>query len=213
MVEQPRAEFDVDAVGGVREQIGAQDAHDGLEHRDRNQSDHEHVERAERAMHQHLVDDDLEEQRRDQPEQLQEERRQQDLAEQAPVFVDRAEEPADVEAAADVRQSGAARHQDQSAVPDRQQFVARHQHGTGIVWRLHQHFSLAGLGNHHETAVAQACNRRQRHFGKPRPFGAAGPRLQSEVFGAPENLRCADLVGAQPVADLLAIRRHTLEMQ
>ena len=46
MAEQPRAEFDVDAVGGVREQIGPQDAQNGLEHRDRHQADDQHVERA-----------------------------------------------------------------------------------------------------------------------------------------------------------------------
>ena len=93
------------------------------------------------------------------------------------------------------------------------QFGARHQGGTGILRRLHQHFVVTGLGDHHEPAVAQACDRRQRRFGKPRPFGPAGPRLQSEVLGAPENLRCADLVCSEPMADLLAIRRNTLEMQ
>ena len=41
--------------------------------------------------------------------------------------------------------------------------------------RLHQHFIVAGLGDHHEAAVAQACDRRQRRFGKPRPFGAGRP--------------------------------------
>ena len=76
----------------------------GLEHRDRHQADDQHVERAQAAMHQHLVDDDLEEQRRDQREQLQEERGDQHLAEQMAIFVDRAEEPGDVEAARQVRQ-------------------------------------------------------------------------------------------------------------
>ena len=55
-----------------------------------------------RAMHQHLVDDHLEEQRRDQREELQEERRDQHLAQETPIFVDRAQEPGDVEAAGDV---------------------------------------------------------------------------------------------------------------
>ena len=83
MAEQPRAQLDVDAVGRVREQIGAQDAEHGLEQRDRDEADDQHVERAQRAMHQHLVDHDLEEQRRDQREELQEERGDQHLAEQA----------------------------------------------------------------------------------------------------------------------------------
>ncbi len=94
VAEQPRAELDVDAVGGVGEQVGAQDAQNGLESRDRHKADHQHVEGAERAVHQHLVDDHLEEQRRDQAEQLQEERRDQHLAQQATILVDRAQEPA-----------------------------------------------------------------------------------------------------------------------
>ena len=47
------------------------------------QADDQHVERAQAAVDQHLVDDDLEEQRRDEREQLQEERGDQHLAEQA----------------------------------------------------------------------------------------------------------------------------------
>ena len=100
MVEQARAEFDVDAIGGVREQIGPQDAQNGLENRDRQQTDDQHVEGAQRPVYQHLVDDDLEEQRRDQGEQLQEERRDQHLAQKMPIFVDRSQKPGDVEPAA-----------------------------------------------------------------------------------------------------------------
>ena len=63
MVKQPRPEFDVDAVGGMREQIGPQDSKYGLEDRDGDQSENEDVESAERPVHQHLVDHHLEEQR------------------------------------------------------------------------------------------------------------------------------------------------------
>ena len=55
----------------------------GLEHGDRDQPDDQHVERAQAAVDQHLVDDDLEEQRRDQREQLQEERGDQHFAQVA----------------------------------------------------------------------------------------------------------------------------------
>ena len=72
--------------------IGAQDAENALEHRNRHQADDQDIERGEAAMHQHLVDHDLEEQRRDQREQLQEERGDQHLAQQMAVFVDRADE-------------------------------------------------------------------------------------------------------------------------
>src|SRR5258706_388960 len=59
MAVQPRPELDVDAVGGVREHVGPQAAEHDLEHRDHHQPDDQHLERAEAAMHQHLVDHDL----------------------------------------------------------------------------------------------------------------------------------------------------------
>ena len=43
-----------------------------------------------------------------------------------------------------------------SAVPDREQVRRATSGGTGILRRLHQHFVFAGLGDHHEAAVAQA---------------------------------------------------------
>jgi hypothetical protein len=72
-LSEARAELDVDAVGGVREQISPQDAQNGLENRDREETNDQDVEGAQPPVHQHLVDDHLEEQRRDQGEQLQEE--------------------------------------------------------------------------------------------------------------------------------------------
>ena len=129
MMKQARAELDVDAVGGVREEIRPQDSQNGFEDRDREQADDQHVQRAQAAVHQNLVDHHLEEQRRDQSEHLQEERGHQHFAQQMPVFVDRPHEPGDVEAAGHLRQSGAPGHQDQFAVPERKQFGLRHQDG------------------------------------------------------------------------------------
>ena len=213
VVEQARAELDVDAVGGVREQIGPQDAQNGLEHRDRHQTDDQHVERAQGPVHQHLVDDHLEEQRRDQGEQLQEERRDQHLAQEMAIFVDRSQKPGDVEPAGDVRQSGPAGHQDQPAVPDREKLGPRHQGGPGRQRRLDQDLVLGGLGDHQEPAIAQGRDGGQGRLGKPRPVGPVGACLEPEILGAPEHLRYADLVRSQPMPDLSAISRNTLEMQ
>ena len=129
MAEQPRAKFDIDAVGGVGKHIGAQDAQNGLEHRDRHEADYQHVEGAKAAMHQHLVDDDLEEQRRNQREQLQKERRDQHLADDMAIFVDGAEKPGDVEAARQVQEPDPARHQNEFAVPHCFKLGPRHQSG------------------------------------------------------------------------------------
>ncbi len=76
------------------------------------------------AMHEHLVDDDLEEQRAQEREELQEERGDEHLAEKAAVFVNRAQEPGDVEAPRKIRKRGAARHQDEAAIPERLEFGA-----------------------------------------------------------------------------------------
>jgi hypothetical protein len=152
--KQARPELDVDAVGGVREQIGPQDSEHGLENRDGHKSEDEDIEGVQGPVHQHLVDDDLEEQRRDQAEQLQEERAEQHLAQEVAIFVDRPQKPGDVEPAGDIRQSGAAGHQDQPAVPDGHEFVPCHQHRPGRQRRLNQHLVLVGLGYQQEAAIA-----------------------------------------------------------
>ena len=169
MAEQPGAELDVDAVGGVGEQIGAQDAEDRLEDRDGDQADDQDVERAQAAMHEHLVDDDLEEQRRDQGKELQEERGDQHLAEQAAILVDGAQEPGDVEAARQVEQAGAARHQDEPAVPDRLELGPRHELGPRRQRMLDQRLVLADLAENQKAAVAQRGDPGQGRPGEPRP--------------------------------------------
>jgi hypothetical protein len=89
MMKQARAELDVDPIRGVGKQIGAQDSQCGFEHRDRTQSENQDIEGGQRPVHQHLVDHYLEKERRNQSEQLQEERCDQHLAEQVAIFMDR----------------------------------------------------------------------------------------------------------------------------
>ncbi len=213
MVEQARAELDVDAVGGVREQIGPQDAKNGLENRDRQETDDQDVEGAQPPVYQHLVDDDLKEQRRDQGEQLQEKRGDQHLAQEVPIFVDRSQKPCDVEPTGDVRQPDPAGHQDQFAVPDREELGPRHQGRPLRVRRPNQDLVFGGLGDQQEGAVAQGGDRRQGRPGQPRPVRPVGAGLEPEILGAPEHLRCANLVSSEPVPDLSGIGRNALEMQ
>ncbi len=121
--------------------------------------------------------------------------------------------PGDVEAARDLRQSGPAGHQDQSAVPDREKLGPRHQGGPGRQRRLDQNLVFGSLGDHQKPAIAQGRDGGQGRLGKPRPVGPVGSRLEPEILGAPEHLRCANLVCSQPMPDLSAISRNTLEMQ
>ncbi|MET3313044.1 uncharacterized protein with von Willebrand factor type A (vWA) domain [Bradyrhizobium japonicum] len=125
VTEQPRAEFDVDAVRGVREQIDAQRAENSLEHSQRDEAHNQNVERAHASMHEHLVDHDLEEQRRDESEDLEEERRGQHFAKQSAIFVDSTDEPADVKSPGEIRQGRTPGHQDDVTVPDGLEFGLR----------------------------------------------------------------------------------------
>src|SRR6267154_4943312 len=97
MAIQARAELDVDAVGRVGKKVGAQGAKRCLEHCDHRKTDDQNLKRAQSAMHENLVDNDLEEQRADKREQLKEEGSDQYLAQQVAIFVDSAQEPGDVE--------------------------------------------------------------------------------------------------------------------
>ena len=129
MLEEPGAELDVDAVGGVREEIGAHAAENDIEEREQAKTDRQHFEGRDAAMDQHLVDDDLEEKRRQQREDLDEERGQQDLAERPAIAPDRREEPAEAEATAKLVERRAARQQNDSAGPERDEIVAAEEIG------------------------------------------------------------------------------------
>ena len=139
--------------------------------------------------------------------------KKQDLDQKPAIFVDRCQEPGDVELPGDVRQSGTARHQDQTAVPDRQKLVLRHQDWPALQRRMDQDFLLASLGQQQETAIAQGGDGRQGCARKPRPVGPAHPGLESEILGAPEHLRCTNLVRSKLMRDLSGISRDALEMQ
>src|SRR5260370_20852640 len=125
MAEQAGAELEVDAVRRMGKYMGAQGAEHRLEDRDRHEADDQNVERAHAAMYEHLVDDDLEEQRRDKREDLQEERGRQDLPEQVTVFVNGTEKPGDVEAPRQGDQCGPPRPAHATAFPDGVERVPR----------------------------------------------------------------------------------------
>jgi hypothetical protein len=153
VLEEPRAELDVDAVRGVGEDVSPQNAKHGLEHRDGHQPDDEDVEGADAAMHQDLVDHDLEEQRGDEAEQLQHERRQENLGQARAVLVDGRHEPSDIEAARQVGEGAAFGHENDAAAPDRFQLLALHQPRTSLQRLLDQRLVVADLAQQQKAAV------------------------------------------------------------
>ena len=72
MAKQPGAKFYVDAVRRMREEISPQRAKNRFEKENCHKAYDQHIERAEASMHKHLVDHDLEEERRNKRKELEE---------------------------------------------------------------------------------------------------------------------------------------------
>ena len=98
MPEQLGAQLDIDTVRGVAHQIMPHGTQGNLEDAHAQEREHHHLQRGERAVREHLVDHHLKDQRRDQGDDLHEQRSQQNLAHQALVFFQRLPKPADTKA-------------------------------------------------------------------------------------------------------------------
>jgi len=111
-----------------------------------------------RRIDQHLVDHDLEDQRRDQGEDLQEERGDQHLGEHAAYF-----QIAPMKHEISKRRarwsSEPRRVKHQLAVPHGLELFAREQRGPRLAWRLQQDLLVIGLGDDDEVAVLQNSDR------------------------------------------------------
>ena len=143
-------------------------------------------------MHEHLVDDDLEEQRRDQRKQLKEERGDQHLAQQTAVFVHGAQEPGDVEAAREIDQAGAPRHQDECGRSTPLQARLGSSRG-GRQRVLDKDLAVvADLAEDEEAAVRMTRDGRQRCAGKPLPGRFRARALQAKLLGTAQHLRDPD---------------------
>ena len=127
MMEQPPAEFDVDAVGGVAERVGAQELQQRVEQAERQHADDDAPSSVDVALvDQHLVDDELEEDRRRQREHLHEQRGDDDLGERLAIAHDRGQEPAEAERGRiDAGAGEAAGDQHHRAAGQRRRFVER----------------------------------------------------------------------------------------
>src|ERR1019366_1562413 len=112
-------------------------------------------------MDQYLVNDDLEEQRGDQPEQLQHEGGDEHLDEETPVFVQGSHEPGEPKAPAEFRERGPFRNQNQGAIPERLERRARNDLRPQLAAILDQHLVLANLGEDDEAASVGAAGYRR----------------------------------------------------
>ena len=158
MTEKPGPQFDVDAVGGMCEHPSPQAAQHDLEHRDHDQAEDQHIERAPAFVNEHLVDHDLGEQRRDQGKQLQEQRAHQGFAQQPTEAHDRRDEPGEVKGPGDTHAAFPRGHQDQLTRPSRVKYSALLNLRTIVCWILQQHAIGCRLGQDREGTVLQDRN-------------------------------------------------------
>ncbi len=135
---EPRAQFHVDAAGGVGEDVGAQAGQAHLEQRGGDEADGDDVQGGEAAMHQHLVHDHLEEQGRDQGQELQDEGDQEHFAQQAAVFDDGGDDPGEVGLGHLGGQGGAGGDEDEFAAPVLRQFFLGKGAGVAVAGLLDQ---------------------------------------------------------------------------
>ena len=164
-------------------------------------------------MDQHLVDDDLKEQRRHQPEELQEERGDQYLAERRPVLLDRADKPADAETPRRVAERSAAGQQDQPAGPALGEIGADQQLGPRRTRIEHQHLVFPDPAEHQPAPVLQRGERWQRRRCQVLETGGVGPRLDR---APPRRAQQIGLV-ERPLAALMGylggVRREAEHLQ
>ena len=117
--EQPRAQFHINAAGGVAEDVAAQGVEQAFEHHDHHEADDQHVQGGQAAVHQDFVHDDLEEQGADQRKELQHEGDEQHFAQQFAVFDEAGDEPGEVELGQLARHAGGRPPGPASAAPPR----------------------------------------------------------------------------------------------
>src|SRR5262249_938849 len=163
-----------------------------------------HLDRVVRGTVEEMLND-LEKQRRDERKHLQEERGDEHLTKQAPVFMNSAEEPRDVEPAREVDQACPARHQHQVTIPRRLEFGPSHEGGTGRQGRLHQRLPVTALAEQQEPAVAQRHYCGHRRADKPLPSGQPRTRLEPKLLGAAQHPWNANCPATEAMADLLGI--------
>ena len=120
---------------------------------------------------QHLVDDDLEEERSHEGEELQEERNEEHLAEQPAVLHHGRDEPGEIELALRTREHGTPGQEHEPSGPPRPELLDTQQQGRPDAF-LHQHPVIVGTRQHDEPPAAHLGD-----GGERKPGQAAGRRL------------------------------------
>ena len=192
MAEEPGAQLDIDAARCVIQDIGSEPPQKCFEHGEGQHTHRQHVKGREAVVDQHLVDDDLREQRRQHREDLEEERGDEDFAQKAPVTNESRKEPCEAEAPIGRGIESAADQKDQATRPRLPEARAR-ENGRCRLSRILQHdLAVAHLRQHHVVAVLQ--ERDGGHGSRVEPFQRAreAPHLEAEGPGSARDLPIAE---------------------
>ena len=188
VIEQPASELHIDLVRGLAEHEGPQPAEEHLEDRDDRETDHQHVERRQASVHQHLIDNHLKSERGDQAEQLQKERGNQHFADDAAVAPDLGDEPAQIEHLRQTGNRGAATQQYESARPPRLEFGAFDDLCPPFSRQVDDHLVVHDAGDGGKAAVGILGDRRQRCPGQPLPSRRNETGFEPEPAGDPDEI-------------------------
>ena len=175
-----------------------------LEHRDHDQAEHQHVERAPSLVDQHLVDHHLGEQRDDQGEELKEQRADQRFAEEPAETHDRGDEPGEIERPARADHAFARGHEDQFAGPaivERRALLEGRPIGGHV---LDQHGLVVGAGQQREGAVLHERDGREGRRFQSAWCASDAPRLHVQLPGGAQDVGGGEIlaVGRELVAQL-----------
>ena len=162
-------------------------------------------------MHEHLVNNDLEKQRRDQGKELKEERGKQNFAQHPPVLMDRSKKPGNIKPGRQVSEAGPLRHHQKPAIPYGFELGLRHLDRLRATWLKYDELVLGDFAEQQKAAILKGGQRRHRCIGKPSPCCRRDAGLQPKCLRAAEHLGQADRDVAELVTNLFGIDSQTLK--
>ena len=147
-------------------------------------------------------------------EKLQKERGDKDFAELMPIFVNGAEKPGDIEAARQIDEPGAPRHQHHPAVARCLELGSGHQFRTRRIRRLHQDFVVAGLAEQQESRRrARAAIAGSGIDASRSQLTVRSRALSPKSFAQRKHFWNADQHATKAMTDLLGVGTNAVQVQ
>jgi hypothetical protein len=155
---------------------------------DKQKPDGQHIQGGDAFMHQNLIDHHLEENRRQQGEQLDEKRRGQNFQQKTAILDDGRDKPGNVELTYAFAQPRPPGNQDDFAGPCFEKFSFADYLRRLVGRVVYQNFVIGQAANNEVTAVVMPSDGRQLHFPRqPAPVGFYCARFQFQRLGGAQN--------------------------